>query len=665
MTASETIATPSRRPNPLYFTSFFRSLLWSGLSLLLVAGQISQAAEPFTDKRQLGTKYSPLKQINTANVAGLELAWEYHTGDMSDAKDSVIAFEDEPSLIAGNLVVCSISRHLIALDPATGQERWRYDPGTPAAVAMKKCRGISAWVDDTAPPDDHCKTRIFLGTADYRLVAIGATDGKPCLGFGDGGEVQMAPSKPVRFTGEVAATSRPAVVNGVVVVGSSVTDDLRLDAPSGRVLAFDARTGAALWEFDPVPRDPADPAMATWLKGTTDGHGGANVWASMAVDESLDLVYLPTTSVSIDFYGATRPGNNHYADSIVALRGASGEVAWHFQLVHHDIWDYDTPSQPLLVDLPYNGKSVPALVQNTKTGLIFVFNRETGEPLIPYVERPVPQHGAVPEEQWLSPTQPFPVGMPVLSPQSLYPDDAWGFTPIDRWLCRSAIEEHNHGPIYTPPSERGTIMQPGPAGGPNWGGGAYDPETHIMVVPSARMPMIVTMIRREDAKLEEGQAIEARTSMTFPNEGVPYVTRLEPLLSPFLGTPCTAPPWAVLTAVDLARGEVLWEVPLGSIHKMAPVPIPWEWNLGTPGAGGPLVTAGGLVFIGYTMDDKLRAFDLRSGEVLWKTDLPAAGMATPVTYESQGQQYVVLTAGGHSMYGTSMGDSVMAYRLKH
>lgn len=637
-------------------------LLWC--SLLILVGHTARAAEPFTDQRQLGTKYSPIAQITAGNVGELQLAWEYHTGDMSDAKNSVIAFEDEPSLIAGNLVVCSISRHLIALDPVTGEERWVYEPKTPESVAMKKCRGISAWVDDEAAPGDHCKTRIFLGTADYRLVAIDAADGKPCQGFGDKGEVRMDPSKEVRFLGEVAATSRPAVVNGVVVVGSSVTDDLRLDAPSGRVLAFDARSGEALWEFDPVPRDPADPAMTTWLKGTTAGHGGANVWASMAVDESLDLVYLPTSSVSVDFYGATRPGDNEYADSVVALRGATGEVAWHFQMVHHNIWDFDTPSQPLLVDLPYNGKVVPALVQNTKTGLIFVFNRETGEPLIPYVERPVPQRGGVPEEKWLSPTQPFPVGMPVLSPHSLYPEDAWGFTPIDRWQCRDRIKALDHGTIYTPPSERGMIMLPGPAGGPNWGGGAYDPQSHLMVVPSARMPMVVTMIRREDANLEEEQVIEARTSMTFPNEGVPYVTRLEPLMSTFLGTPCTAPPWAVLTAVDLASGEVRWEVPLGSIHKMAPIPLPFEWNLGTPGAGGPLVTAGGVVFIGYTMDDKFRAFDLGSGEVLWKTDLPAAGMATPMTYEADGEQYIVLTAGGHSMYGTTMGDSVLAYKLK-
>jgi quinoprotein glucose dehydrogenase len=450
-------------------------------------------------------------------------------------------------------------------------------------------------------------------------------------------------------------------VNGVVLVGSAVADDQRIDAPSGRVLAFDARTGKPVWEFDPLPRVSSDPAAATWLKGTAGDESGGNVWAEMAVDESLDLVYLPTSSPSVDFYGAERPGANTYADSIVALQGTTGKVVWSFQFVHHNLWDYDTPSQPLLMDLPYNGKTVPALVQTTKTGMIFIFNRKTGEPLIPYVERPVPQEGAVPGE-WLSPTQPFPVGMPILTPQSITPDDAWGMMFFDRRQCRQRIAAANYGSIYTPPSLKGTVMEPGPGGGPNWGGGAYDPKTHIMVVPSNRVPLIVTLVPRGHIKIDRSQAIETGGAMLFPSEGAPYVTKIEPLLSP-LGTPCTAPPWAVLTAVNLLTGTKLWEVPLGSIEKMAHLPFTVEW--GTPGAGGPLVTAGDLVFIGYTLDDRLRAFDLLTGKTLWKTDLPAAGMATPVTYEVKGEQFVVLTAGGHSMYGSTKGDSVVAYKLTH
>ena len=619
----------------------------------------TQAAESFTDQRQMGLKYSPLTQVNTTTVEKLQQAWEYHTGDIGNSKTALEAFEDEPSLIDGSLVVCTIWRRLIALDPETGKQRWVYDPKTDRSVGMRKCRGISAWVDRLAPAGASCKTRIFMGTADYRLVAVDAHDGRPCSGFGTNGEVRMPVNKPQIFPGEVAAGSRPAIVNDVVVVGSTVADDQRLDSPSGRVLAYDARSGKPLWEFDPLPRDPSDPAAATWLRGTAGNEGGGNVWSEMAVDESLDLVYLPTTSPSIDFYGAARPGSNAYADSIVALQGATGKVVWSFQFVHHNLWDYDTPSQPLLVDLPYDGKSVPALVQNTKTGMIFIFNRKTGEPLIPFVERPVPQEGAVPGE-WLSPTQPFPVGMPALAPQKISSDDAWGFMLFDKWKCRDKIDALNHGSIYTPPSLKGTILQPGAAGGPNWGGGAYDPKTHLMVVPSARVPMVVTLVPREQVKLDQSQAIETRGAMMFPSAGTPYMTKMEPLLSP-LGTPCTAPPWAVLTAVDLVSGTKQWEVPLGSIEKLSPIPIPWE--LGTPGAGGPLVTAGGLVFIGYTLDNKLRAFDLQTGKTLWKAELPAAGTATPVTYEIKGEQYIVMAAGGHSMYGTTRGDSVVAYKL--
>ncbi len=627
---------------------------------LLLCSAAGDSAETFTNQRQMGLKYSALAQINVGNVQDLTLAWEYHTGEMTVAKNSLDAFEDEPSLIEGNLVVCSTSRRLIALDPATGQQRWMYDPKA-KPTGMKKCRGIAAWKDDLAPAGASCKTRIFLGTADYRLVAIDAKNGKPCADFGVNGEVQMHANKPEIFPGEVSAASRPAVVNGVVVVGSTVADDQRVDAPSGRVLAFDARTGKQVWEFDPLPRSPTDPAAATWLKGTAGIHGGGNVWSEMAVDESLDLVYLPTTSPSVDFYGASRPGANAYADSIVALKGSTGEVAWYFQFTHHNIWDYDTPSQPILMDLPYNGKQVPALVQNTKTGLIFVFNRKTGEPLLPYVERPVPQSGAAPGE-WLSPTQPFPVGMPPLSHLQITPDDAWGFTPIDRWSCSKRIAALNYGPIYTPPSLKGTVLLPSAAGGANWGGGAYDPKTHLMVVPTNRVAMIVTLVPRADVKIDPNQAIETRGAMIFPNVGAPYVTKMEPLLSSF-GAPCTAPPWAALTAVDMQSGAVRWEVPLGSIDKLAH--LPFEWELGTPGAGGPLVTAGGLVFIGYTLDSRFRAFDLLTGKTVWKTSLPAAGMATPVTYEVNGQQYVVLTAGGHSMYGSTKGDSVVAYKLKH
>ncbi len=635
------------------------------LALALASATFCVGASPETQK--LDPKYSPLNQINKSNVTQLEKVWEYHTGEAppKERGRSMIAFEDQPSLIDGNLLVCSTSRRVIALDPQTGKQRWVFDPKDPK-VGMQKCRGISHWVDDKAPETAHCKSRILMGTADYRLVAFDARDGKYCESFGDKGQVHMPTSMPQIFPGEVIAGSRPAIVNGVVVVGSAVADDQRQDAPSGRVMAYDARSGKFLWQFDPLPRDPADPAMKTWIKGTK-GFGHGNVWANMAVDPKLDLVYLPTTSPSTNFYGGGRPGDNRYASSIVALHASSGKIAWQYQLVHHNVFDYDTPTEPLLIDWKMaDGSTVPALVQNNKTGLIFVFNRATGEPLVPIVERPVPQQGKVAGEV-LSPTQPFPEGMPAVATQGFSPDDAWGFTPIDRWLCRRKIEALNYGPIFTPPSEKGTIFSPSVGGGPNWGGGAYDPASGLMVIPSNRVPVVVTMIPAGKIKVDKAAKIEMGGPMLFAPEGVPYVHQVQPLLSP-LGAPCSAPPWATLSAVDLAKKKIVWEVPLGSIENMMPVKPPaslFDANLGTPGAGGPLVTAGGLVFIGYTLDNALRAFDLGTGKELWKTALPAAGTASPVTYESGGQQYVVIASGGHTMYGSTTGDSVVAYRLKH
>jgi quinoprotein glucose dehydrogenase len=641
-----------------------RYLRMGCLPALATLAALTPPAASATPEAQMGAKYSPLQQINAQNVANLEKAWEYHTGDVppADTSGHLIAFEDEPSLIEGNLVVCTTKRRVIALDPQTGKERWVYDPKG-REVGMQKCRGIATWVDQQAEASASCKTRIFVGTTDNRLVALDAKTGKPCEGFGEQGGVQIQPTKEEIFAGELLISSRPVVVNDVIVIGSAVADNQRVDAPSGRVLAFDVRSGKQVWEFDPVPRNPADPAYKTWEKGT-ESVGGGNVWSGMAVDNALDLVYLPTTSASGDFFGGDRPGDNLYTTSVVALRGATGEVAWHFQFVHHNVFDYDVPAQPMLIDFPYQGELVPALVQNTKQGLIFVFNRATGEPLVPIEERPVPQTGKVADEK-LSPTQPFPVGMPPLVAQSFSPDDAWGFTPIDKWMCRRRVEELNYGPIYTPVSEKGTIFSPSAGGGPNWGGGGFDPKSQVMVVPVNRVPMVLTLIPAEQSKTTESSETESLMAMTFPLTGSPYHYRVEPLLSP-LGSPCSEPPWAALIAVDMKAQKILWQVPLGSIDKMLPVSPPWEMdlNFGTPGAGGPLVTAGGVVFIGYTLDNRFRAFDLRTGEVLWQTDLPAAGTAVPVTYEAGGEQFVVIPAGGHSMYQSTLGDSVVAYKLK-
>lgn len=639
--------------------AFFRKITVLATVSVMALGIAAANADNL--ERNSASKYSQLNVITKENVHKLEVAWQFNTGDIP-AAPGLTAFQDLPVLVGDNLVVCTATRKVIALNPKTGKQRWTFDPQSPPG-ASNKCRGVSVWSDQQMEPDQQCQTRLFLGTSDYRLISIDAVTGKPCEMFGEQGVVTMPTSKPQAMPGEVAALSRPAIVNDVVVVGSSVMDNQRLDSPSGQVLAFDARTGSQVWAFDPIPRTPSDPAATTWENGIPL-HGGGNVWAGMAVDEALDLVYLPTTSPSVDFYGGERPGDNLYTDSVVALRGATGEVVWHFQLVHHDVWDYDIPTAGMLIDYPYNGEMVPALVQNTKQGLIFIFNRETGEPLVPVEERSVPQVGAVAGEK-LSPTQPFPVGMPAVSPQGFSPDAAWGFTFVDEWLCRREAEELVSGSIYTPPSEKGTIYQPAPSGGPNWGGGAYDPGSHIMVVPNNTVPLIVkhekrTAIAEQARGAEEDGHADLSAGFTFQNAGSAYITTVKPFLSP-LGAPCSAPPWARLSAVDLVKKEIVWQVPLGSIEHMAPVPIPWE--LGTPGGGAPLATAGGIVFIGFTTDSRFRAFDIQTGEILWQVELPFPANSSPMTYLYEGEQYVVVPAGGHTMWGTEVGDAVLAYKL--
>jgi len=607
-----------------------------------------------------GTRYAPLARITPRNVARLDVAWTHRTGDASDGRGGVpstSAFEATPILVDGTLVVCSPFNRVVALDPVTGAVRWRFDPRIPLDGRYANqlvCRGVSTWLDAAAPAGAACRRRILTATNDARLFALDAATGAPCADFGRGGEVDLNPAAgEQRWRGEYQVTSPPAVVGDLVVVGSAVGDNQRWDAPSGVVRAFDARTGAERWAFDLAPpgfrRTPENTSAAGHALGTP------NAWAPFAVDEARGLVFVPTGNPMLDYYRGDNPEMDYYGSSVLALRGATGEVVWRFQTVHHDVWDYDVPAQPTLVTLMREGAPVPAVVQATKMGLLFVLHRETGEPLFPVEERPVPTDG-VPGER-LSPTQPFPVRPPPLSLHHLRPDDAWGVVLLDRLACRRRIESMRHGSIYEPPSLQGTLVLPGNAGGSNWGGVAVHPERRIAYANVMNLAFVVRLLPRDE--FERTERPNSRVELS-PQKGTPYGLYREPFLSPLL-LPCTKPPWGKLAAVDLDRGEILWERPIGTVDDLVPIPLPWE--LGTPTLGGPLVTASGLVFLGATMDHWLRAFDADTGEELWRGRLPAPGNATPMTYEADGRQYVVIAAGGHGRSGSRVDDVLVAFAL--
>jgi quinoprotein glucose dehydrogenase len=608
-----------------------------------------------------GQRFAAVEELTPETVQRLEPAWTFHTGDVSDGKGEIpsgTAFEATPILVDGLLYVCSPFNRVFALDPQSGALRWSFDPAIDLAGRYANqlvCRGVAYWRDAAASEGASCARRIFTATNDARLFAIDAETGRACSGFGDGGQVDLNPAAGDQWwRGEYQVTSPPALIGDLAIVGSAVSDNARTDAPSGVVRAFDARSGREVWAWDLAPpgfvRTPANTSAAGYALATP------NVWAPMAVDPERDLVFVPTGNAAPDYYRGPLAAMNHYGSSVVALRGSSGEVVWHFQTVHNDLWDYDVPAQPTLTSVRREGRAIPVVVQTTKMGLIFVLHRETGEPIFPVEERPVPQGGAPGEV--LSPTQPFPLRPPSLVPHDLSPEGAWGITPWDRGRCRELLASLRFEGIYTPPTRQGTLAYPGNAGGSNWGGVAVHPDRELLVANVSDFPFAVQLVPRQDFEAARG----AHPGDEFaPQMGTPYGLRRFRAFSP-LGLPCNPPPWGTLAAVDLGRGEIVWQVPLGTVRDLAPIPLPLR--VGIPNLGGPVVTSGGLIFIAAAMDDYLRSFDLSTGEELWKGRLPAGGQATPMIYRIGSRPYVVLAAGGHARSGTRLGDAVVAFTLR-
>jgi quinoprotein glucose dehydrogenase len=611
-----------------------------------------------------GQRFSSLDEINRRNVSHLTVAWTYRTGEggAGFARANKLSFEATPVLAFGLLYIETPTNILIALDPESGTQRWRFDPHIDRSRQYSEAssRGVSIWEDADAKHEGPCTRRVLTGTLDARLLAVDAGTGAPCMDFGAAGQIDLTNGLRIRDRTAYLVTSPPAIYGNIVVVGSAIGDNRATDVERGVIRAFDVRTGALLWAFDPLPDSASHPAATEWNLTQAAGTGAGNSWGVMSVDEEHGLVLVPTGSASPDFFGGKRLGSNRFANSLLALDAKSGKLVWHQQLVHHDLWDFDVAAQPALGDIEVQGVPVPAVIQATKTGMLYIFERTKGQPLFPITEKPVPRSLTPGEQAW--PTQPFSSIPSVVSQRPVDPQDAWGVTFWDRGKCRDLISSHRSEGIFTPPDTRGTILSPGYIGGVNWGGVAFDEQRQRVIAAVNHLPMVVTLVPRANLESEE-------RSGDFPNSefakqaGTPYGMRREPLLSPW-GLPCTAPPWGTLVSVDLRRNRIVWQVPLGSTQGIGPWFAPAR-NFGMPNMGGPIGTAGDLVFVGAAMDSYFRAFDIETGRELWKYHLPAGGQATPMTYRAgrNQRQFIVIAAGGHGGLQTPRGDYVIAFAL--
>lgn len=596
-----------------------------------------------------GTRYAPLTQINAGNVASLKPVWEHHS---DEAPLPTSSYEATPLKIGDRLYTCTGGSQVIAIDARSGRQLWIHDPHVRADdYANRVCRSVAYFAaPDPAMP---CAERIFAPTLDARLIAVDARTGKACAQFGRGGSVDLSEGLGRNFKpSQQYSTSGPVVIGSLVVIGGLVLDNQKVDMPSGVIRGYDAVSGKLVWAWDMGAPDRSGPPPP----GARFTPSTPNAWAPLSVDPALGLIYVPLGNPSPDFYGVLRrPYDERFGSAVVALDARDGRVRWAFQTVHHDLWDYDVPAQPTLVDLPRDGRIVPALVQPTKQGMLFVLDRRTGKPILPVAETRVPQ--GAPLEPRLSATQPSSA-IDLQGPR-LTESAMWGITPLDQLICRLRFRQSRYEGRYTPPGTGYSLVYPGLTGAMNWGGISVDDRRKVAIVNASYVPWRVRLVPRRDITPDIAAAKWQPLML-----GTPYAWEQTPFLGP-AGVPCNQPPWGQLHGVDLRTGKLLWSRPLGSSADSGPFGIASRLTLpvGVPSIGGTVTTAGGIIFVSSTLDRYVRAFDSWTGAALWRARLPFGGQATPMTYMAGGRQYLVVTAGGHAILGTRQGDAIIAYAL--
>lgn len=637
-----------------------------------------------------GHRYSPLSHIDRFSVGQMTLLWQMRVHDFdpevfdpaghraggrtasgalvlprlgapcATCHQQTIRFQTTPSMRWSTLYVSTPLSRVLALDPGTGRVRWTFDPQVRSTASYAEglvSRGVATWEGPAARSGHACARRVFVATMDARLVALDAGSGELCSDFGHAGMVDLTLGMGV-YGGDTteeaySPTSPPAVIEDLVIIGGAANTVGGVGLASGAIRAFDVRSGRLRWKFDPIPRAPGDPGWNEWVPEATVITGGANSWSIQTVDPDLHLVFVGTGSAGPNFAGHTRPGRNDLANSVIAIDATDGSVVWWQQLVHHDLWDYDIATQPMLVDLQSDSGLIPLVLVGTKTGMLFTFHRDTGQPYHAIAHHSVPRSTVPEEEAW--PTQPMATELPHLHPGTLTADSLFGVSEGDRLDCAEAFERVRYEGLFTPPSLQGTLLWPGYWGGLNWDSMAWDPERGWLVTTQNRLAMVVTLLERGDERMPA--AFAAPGASYEPQLGSRYGAVRHPFVAPN-GTPCSPPPWGELIAVDITRRTVRWRRPLSKVPWLPEVTDATGSILG----GGPLVTAGDLVFVAGGQDDKLRAIDIESGETLWEYELPAGGQAAPMTYRYQGHQYVVIAAGGRAGLG-SPGDWVLAFGL--